>query len=104
MNLGLNAVQAIGKETGWLHVKSRLVGGAIIIEVKDSGGGIEPENLSHIFDPFFTTKDVGEGTGLGLSVSQSLVAQMGGDITVKSDPGVGTCFTLIIPINSNEEQ
>ena len=104
MNLCLNAMQAIGKESGTLHVQSRVAKRHIIIQITDSGGGISPENVSHIFDPFFTTKDVGEGTGLGLSVSQSLVAKMDGEISVESEVGVGTCFTLKIPIDNDVKQ
>ncbi|MDA3970136.1 MAG: DUF3365 domain-containing protein [Desulfobulbaceae bacterium] len=104
LNLGLNSVQAIGKRPGTLHVTSAVQGQEIIIQIEDSGGGIDPEHLDHIFDPFFTTKDVGEGTGLGLSVSQSLVAQMGGELTVRSEEGVGTCFTLTLPVTMLENQ
>lgn len=103
MNLALNAVQAIGKESGTLHIESGLAGQELVIKVEDSGGGIAPEHLSHIFDPFYTTKDVGEGTGLGLSVSQSLVTQMGGELSVQSKVGVGTCFTLIVPLGRDQQ-
>ncbi len=104
LNLSLNAVQAIGENSGTLHVTSRVSGAEIIIQVKDSGGGIAPDTLNHIFDPFFTTKDVGEGTGLGLSVSQSLAVQMGGELQVESEEKVGTCFTLILPLDPQDEQ
>ncbi len=104
MNLGLNAMQAIGKNPGALHIASKMQDDHIMIQVQDSGGGIDAENLSHIFDPFFTTKDVGEGTGLGLSVSQSLAAQMGGELSVESEVGVGTCFILTIPLCKNDKQ
>ena len=107
MNLGLNAVQAIGNEAGEIHVTSRMEKGVILIRIQDSGGGIMPEDLTHIFDPFFTTKDVGEGTGLGLSVSQSLVVQMQGELTVESEVGVGTCFSISlypIPFKNDVEQ
>jgi CheY-like chemotaxis protein len=62
------------------------------------GSGIEAGNLSKVFDPFFTTKPVGEGTGLGLSIAHSIVAAHGGGIEVASAPGVGTTFTLYLPI------
>ena len=103
MNLGLNGVQAIGKQPGTLHVTSVVQNGAVVIQVRDSGGGIDTEHINHIFDPFFTTKDVGKGTGLGLSVSQSLAVQMEGELSVESEMGVGTCFTLMIPIKNIEE-
>ncbi len=64
----------------------------------DTGIGISEENLPHIFDPFFTTKGVGEGTGLGLAVTYSLVQRMNGTIAVESKPGQGSVFTITIPV------
>jgi signal transduction histidine kinase len=68
-----------------------------VVEVEDDGAGIEPDHLERIFDPFFTTKDVGKGTGLGLSVTYVIVTRHGGTITVKSEPGRGTCFRVELP-------
>ena len=68
------------------------------IEVQDNGPGIAPEILKKIFDPFFTTKDPGTGTGLGLSVSQNIIQQHGGKLEVSSTVGVGTTFTITLPI------
>jgi signal transduction histidine kinase len=59
--------------------------------------------MTHIFDPFFTTKDVGVGTGLGLSVTYSLIDQMNGSISVESVAGVGTQFTVSIPAKTNHK-
>jgi two-component system, NtrC family, sensor kinase len=71
--------------------------------VKDTGKGIQPEFLSHIFDPFFSTK--GEaGTGLGLSVSYGIIKNHRGDIRVESKPGVGTTFTVELPISRDHEE
>jgi signal transduction histidine kinase len=67
------------------------------IEVADQGAGITPENLSRIFEPFFTTKEVGEGTGLGLSVAYGIVREHGGWIDVQSTPGRGSRFTMRLP-------
>lgn len=69
----------------------------IHVSVRDTGCGISEKNLTKIFDPFFTTKQVGEGTGLGLAVSLSIMKEMGGDILVKSKEGEGSTFTIVIP-------
>ncbi|HPX61603.1 MAG TPA: ATP-binding protein [Deltaproteobacteria bacterium] len=67
------------------------------IDVSDSGAGITPEDLGRIFDPFFTTKPPGRGTGLGLAIVSRIVEGIGGRISVRSKPGIGTCFTLRLP-------
>lgn len=67
------------------------------VSLADTGGGITPETLSRIFDPFFTTKDVGEGTGMGLSVAHGIIVAHGGIITVKSHLGMGTTFYIFLP-------
>jgi signal transduction histidine kinase len=67
------------------------------IEVRDEGVGIPEQNLPHLFEPFFTTKDVGEGAGLGLSISYGIVQEHGGWIDVTSRPGEGSCFTVYLP-------
>jgi signal transduction histidine kinase len=67
------------------------------IAVADQGVGISPENLPRIFEPFFTTKDVGEGTGLGLSVCYGIVEEHGGFITVDSTVGTGSRFSVFLP-------
>lgn len=66
--------------------------------VEDNGSGIEAEALSHLFEPFFTTKERGRGTGLGLANCASITSQLGGAITVKSEPGVGTSFHVFLPL------
>ncbi|MGY3153613.1 sensor histidine kinase [Bradyrhizobium elkanii] len=67
-----------------------------MIDVTDTGGGMTPDVMQRIFDPFFTTKRR-EGTGLGLSISQMLVTRQGGKISVESEPGKGTTFTVWLP-------
>ena len=100
-NLLLNGVQAM-KDGGTLRVTTRLehrgdtAYGAIVVE--DEGSGIAPEHLPYIFDPFFTTKGIGEGTGLGLSVSYGIVDDWGGAIEVQSVPGAGATFIVLIPL------
>jgi len=103
VNLGLNAIQAM-PEGGTLTICSETINSKLRFIFRDTGIGIAEDILDHIFDPFFTTKDVGVGTGLGLSVTYSLVSQMGGTIDVKSDVGIGTTFTLTFPMKTNPGQ
>ncbi|MGH9454767.1 MAG: sensor histidine kinase, partial [Terriglobia bacterium] len=76
--------------------------GQVIVEVEDSGEGIAPETLNHIFDPMFTTKRLGTGAGLGLGICHQIVRQHGGDISVRSKPREGTCFTILLPVDCQE--
>jgi signal transduction histidine kinase len=71
----------------------------VCIQVEDSGMGISKEDLPKVFDPFFSTKDVGQGTGLGLSVTHGIIKKHGGRINVESQPGKGTMFTAFLPCN-----
>ncbi len=73
----------------------------IALRVQDSGPGIAPENLGRVFEPFFTTKDVGEGTGLGLSVAYGIARDHGGWIDVQSEPGKGSTFTIFVPAEAS---
>jgi len=104
-NLILNAAQAVSsKEEGNLSIRSRYLErlDSILIEIEDNGRGIVPEDMDHIFDPFFTTKRNIGGTGLGLSVSYSLIQEHNGRIGVLSRPGLGTKFTLFLPVDRRE--
>jgi PAS domain S-box-containing protein len=98
MNLVLNAVQAM-RDGGALTIRTSVVEGVCLIEVRDTGSGIPLAVLPRIFDPFFTTKSEGEGTGLGLSVSLGIVERHGGKIVVDSEVGKGTTFTLYLPVS-----
>jgi signal transduction histidine kinase len=69
----------------------------VAIHISDSGSGIPAESLDTIFEPYFTTKKPGEGTGLGLFVTRKLVENLGGSISVISEPGQGTVFTITLP-------
>jgi len=97
MNLLVNAAHAIEKQ-GTITIKTLREGDSIFISVSDTGRGIEPTILTRIFEPFFTTKKVGEGTGLGLSITYDIIKKHGGEITVRSEVGKGSTFTVRIPI------
>lgn len=98
INLLINASQAI-ETTGTITIRTFCRDQSICIEISDTGQGIAPENLKNLFTPFFTTKPVGQGTGLGLSVSYDIIKDHQGDISVKSEVGKGTAFTVILPCN-----
>jgi signal transduction histidine kinase len=74
---------------------------AVAVKVIDQGVGIPSENLDKLFEPFFTTKEVGKGTGLGLSVSYGIIRDHSGEILVDSTPGMGTTFTVVVPVQEN---
>jgi PAS domain S-box-containing protein len=97
MNLLINAHQAI-KGAGTVEISTRRNDTAVIIQVKDTGCGINPDHLDHIWDPFFTTKSVGQGLGLGLAVTFNIVKRQGGEIRVESREGEGSIFTVSLPI------
>jgi signal transduction histidine kinase len=110
VNLVVNASHAIGDDAGTIGIALEIVPGdpigrealnsaapTIRLSVRDSGRGMDEATLKRIFEPFFTTKKQGEGTGLGLSVVQSIVAEHGGTITAESRVGHGTCFNVLLP-------
>lgn len=96
LNLILNAVQAM-PEGGTLMISTGVKDGLLVAEVADNGKGIPPEIQKRIFDPFFTTREVGEGTGLGLTVSDTIVRAHGGSIEVESEENHGTVFRIRLP-------
>jgi len=97
MNLLVNAAHAIEPQ-GVITVRSWEEDGSVCVSVADTGQGIPEENLNRIFEPFFTTKEAGKGTGLGLSIAFDIVKKHNGEITVRSEPGKGTVFTVRIPV------
>ncbi|ANG62958.1 hypothetical protein A8C75_11000 [Marinobacterium aestuarii] len=110
LNLALNSSAAM-PDGGTLSFSTRVVSGIddasaadrparVQIEVRDTGNGIPEELLERVFDPFFTTKDVGQGSGLGLSMVYGFVKQSGGDIDIQSVPGQGTCIRISLPRHS----
>jgi two-component system NtrC family sensor kinase len=100
MNLFVNAAHAITAERGTITIRSGTdeAAATIWVEVADDGCGIPKEDLGRIFDPFFTTKPVGQGTGLGLSLSYGIVRKHHGQLDVRSEPGAGTTFRVTLPV------
>ena len=72
------------------------------VSISDTGSGIPSEHLGKIFDPFFTTKAVGDGAGLGLSISFGIIERHGGQIEVTTIPGEGATFTVRLPVNAKQ--
>ncbi|MDQ7832218.1 MAG: ATP-binding protein [Desulfovibrionaceae bacterium] len=98
LNIIDNAIDAIDKD-GVITVTTRhdKDAGAVVIAITDTGKGMPKEVADKIFDPFFTTKKVGEGTGLGLTISYSIIEKLGGKIVLQSAEGKGTTFTITLP-------
>ncbi len=118
INLGSNAGYAMKQHGGLLDVTLSGIdlveestkglspdlapGSYILISMQDTGEGMDEQTLEHIFEPFFTTKPKGEGTGMGLAVAHGIVQNHQGAITARSTPGVGTTFTVYLPMAKNE--
>jgi two-component system, NtrC family, sensor kinase len=105
LNIINNAIDAIPRGGSVLVRTGRGDDGeTLVIAVRDTGIGIPPENLNKIFDPFFTTKAPGKGTGLGLSICHGIIQKLGGNISVTSQVGKGTTFSIQLPIEQRKEQ
>ena len=105
MNLAINACQAMissprdeQQAPNKLEVSTFVSNDQLMIQFRDNGPGMPEEIKKQIFDPFFTTKQVGEGTGLGLSISFGIIERHKGKILIDSVPGVGSTFTVSLPI------
>ena len=96
LNIISNAIDAIGKE-GRIEVESNSSDSMINVHIADNGPGISEDQQKKVFDPFFTTKQTGKGTGLGLWVTYSIIEKLGGSISLKSQAGKGSTFTVQIP-------
>jgi len=92
------AIEDTGRDDGRIEVTTERAADDVVIEIRDNGCGISPEVIPKIFDPFFTTKPLGQGMGLGLSVSHGIITKHGGRIEVSSEPGQGSCFRVVLPI------
>jgi two-component system, NtrC family, sensor kinase len=98
-----NALEAIDKPRGKLSIATRPAGPAgVAIDIADNGRGIPPEQLPRIFEPRYTTKDSRRDGGLGLATARTIVQRHGGRIDVKSEPRVGTTFTITLPVEPPE--
>jgi signal transduction histidine kinase len=83
-------------ESGVLTLRTFAVAGGVAVEVEDTGAGLTPEQRARLFTPYYTTKQ--SGTGLGLAIVQGIVSDHGGRVEVRSTPGQGTSFRLVLPI------
>jgi signal transduction histidine kinase len=100
LNLIMNARDAM-PNGGRLLIHTEYINGFVRLHFSDTGEGIDPENLAKVFQAFFTTKEKGKGTGLGLSVAHRIVKQHEGTISVESQIGIGTTFSIAIPVRRN---
>ena len=98
LNIILNAIDAM-PNGGSLSLELSPLDNLAVVKIADTGTGIEAQHLPHIFDPFFTTKGLGKGTGLGLSISYAIIQEHEGRITVDSEPGKGSTFSIYIPMD-----
>jgi two-component system NtrC family sensor kinase len=99
--LASNAIDAM-PDGGTLTFRLALRARQIVLDIEDSGIGIPAEDLPKIFEPFFTTKEVGKGTGLGLAVTYGIVTEHRGKLSVRSNPGKGTTFTIYVPVHEEK--
>lgn len=102
MNILDNAQSAI-KGVGDIYITAKQVGDMVQVEFEDTGCGIKKENINKIFEPFFTTKPVGQGTGLGMSITYKVIEAHKGKISVESEVDKGTKITIMLPINHEEK-
>jgi signal transduction histidine kinase len=97
-NLIQNALEAVPTDgSGQVVVKGREDEGHLVLSVKDNGPGIEERDRARVFDAFYTTKAVGQGMGMGLTITRRVVLSMGGSLSLKSQVGAGSEFTIRVP-------
>ncbi len=102
LNIITNAAHAMGEQGTLILRTERHDEKMIRIEIQDDGGGIPSSVLPKIFDPFFTTKPIGEGTGMGLSISYKIIEAHGGKILVDTEKDIGTTFSILLPIQQKQ--
>ncbi|MDR1350016.1 MAG: hemerythrin domain-containing protein [Zoogloeaceae bacterium] len=102
MNLLVNAAQSIENPPGKIILTTRATSDGVEFSIQDNGRGMTPETKKRIFEPFFTTKPTGQGTGLGLSLSYEIIKRHGGDIQVESQPGQGSIFDVLLPLDPDQ--
>ena len=100
-NVVINAVQASAEKKGKVTIVCAQKDFYVDLRVEDTGAGIQPTQLPRIFDPYFTTKQSKSGTGLGLYITKKVVEDHNGSIKVESAPGVGTVFTIRLPLSAS---
>jgi PAS domain S-box-containing protein len=103
MNLLLNAAQAI-EQRGTIYVTLQQEETDIVVRIRDTGRGMDAKTRARIFTPFFTTKPAGQGTGLGLTICDTIIRRHQGRIEVESEPGQGTTFTVRLPLFDDEDE
>jgi signal transduction histidine kinase len=99
LNLVLNAIDATGDQ-GRIHIAAAVRDGKLVLNIEDDGRGIPADDHDRIFEPFFTSKP--RGTGLGLFVCRQMLDEFGGTLTLRSDPGIGSTFTIRLPLGCSE--
>ncbi|MEA3267060.1 MAG: ATP-binding protein, partial [Candidatus Fermentibacteria bacterium] len=105
VNLIVNAAQSIPTDTkGLITVSSSMDRDTVVVQIEDNGKGMDEKTQRQIFDPFFTTKRAKGGTGLGLAITYRIIEEHGGSISVSSKPGIGTKFTIRIPVADGAEE
>ena len=101
LNVLINAEHAVADAAGARHIEVRTAApadtGGVVLTIRDTGAGIPSEVLAQIFDPFFTTRDVGQGSGLGLTIAYGIIQEHGGTIRASSPADGGAVFAIELP-------
>ncbi|HSG61827.1 MAG TPA: ATP-binding protein [Pseudomonadales bacterium] len=102
LNIVINAAHAArDRAHPYIRITTEATNKHVLVSIEDNGHGMNPHTLNNLFMPFFTTKPIGEGTGMGMAIAHKIVEDHGGELSVTSQEGVGSTFTLALPITSN---